>query len=73
MLAINSDDGAACAQVLVLLAGYARGRCARLQRDWGAACSGLAECLHAAEVPCCLYAAIMRHEQLSFARSCRGC
>jgi len=61
MLAINSDDGAACAQVLVLLAGYARGRCARLQRDWGAACSGLQECLQAAEVQGCLCAAIMCH------------
>jgi hypothetical protein len=39
-----------CAQVLVLLAGYARGRYARLQRDWSAACAGLAECAEAAEV-----------------------
>ena len=37
-------------QVLVLLAGYARGRCARLQREWEAACGGLAECAAAAEV-----------------------
>jgi hypothetical protein len=42
-----------CAQVLVLLAGYARGRYARLQRDWSTACAGLAECTQAAEVRCC--------------------
>jgi hypothetical protein len=37
-------------QVLVLLASYARGRCARLQRNFTEACECLAECAEAAEV-----------------------
>ncbi len=40
----------------MLLAGYARGRCARLERDWAAACGGLAECAAAVEVRCRLIA-----------------
>jgi hypothetical protein len=46
------EHGHLRAQVLVLLAGYTRGRCARLQRDWTAACSCLAEGSEAVEVIC---------------------
>ncbi len=49
---INNHDGPGNIQVLVLLAGYSRGRYARLQRDWAAACGGLAECAEAVEVLC---------------------